>query len=55
MGGALPLGDLLMALGWELLLEGDHELATALSEEAAELYRKRGSRGALRWVLDNLG
>jgi DNA-binding CsgD family transcriptional regulator len=46
---------LLMSLGWEYMHEGDHERATALSEEAAELYRKQGSRGALRWVLDGLG
>ena len=55
MGGALPLGDLLLALGWEYMLEGDHERATALNEEAAELYRKRESRGGLRYALDTLG
>jgi len=46
---------LLLALGWEYMLEGDHERATALNEEAAELYRKRGSRGGLRYALDTLG
>jgi non-specific serine/threonine protein kinase len=55
MGGALPLGDLLISAGYVYLLEGDHERATALNEEAAELYRKRGSRGGLRYALDNLG
>jgi hypothetical protein len=44
-----------MALGYEYLLEGDHERATALSEEAAELYRKRGSRGGLKYALYILG
>jgi len=46
---------LLISLGYEYLLEGDHERATALNEEAAELYRKRGSKGGLRYAIDNLG
>jgi DNA-binding CsgD family transcriptional regulator len=45
----------LISLGYEYLLEGDHERATALSEEAAELYRKRGSKGGLRYALNHLG
>jgi tetratricopeptide (TPR) repeat protein len=55
MGGALPLADLLINLGYEYLLEGHHERATTLSEEAAELYRERGSRGGLRYALNHLG
>jgi tetratricopeptide (TPR) repeat protein len=45
----------LIALGYEYLLEGDHERATALNEEAAALLRERGHRGVLQYALDNLG
>jgi ATP/maltotriose-dependent transcriptional regulator MalT len=38
-----------------LLIEGDYERGTALNEEAAELYRERGYKGGLEFVLDNLG
>jgi DNA-binding NarL/FixJ family response regulator len=38
-----------------LLLEGDYERGAALNEEAAALYRERGYKGGLEFVLDNLG
>ena len=55
LDGAELLGAYLISLGYEYLLEGEPERATALNEEAAELYRKRGRRGGLQHALDNLG
>ena len=54
LGGAQPLGDSLLALGYEYLLEGDHRRATALNEEAAAWLRERGHKGDLQYALDNL-
>jgi tetratricopeptide (TPR) repeat protein len=55
LGGARPLGEYLISLGYEYLLMGDHERATALNEEAAELFHKRGRRGGLQYAFVNLG
>jgi ATP/maltotriose-dependent transcriptional regulator MalT len=55
LGGAETLSAFLISLGYEFLLEGDHERAAALNEEAAELCRERGHRGRLAYALDNLG
>jgi non-specific serine/threonine protein kinase len=55
LNGAELLGAYLINLGYESLLEGEPERATALNEEAAELYRKRGLRDGLQYALDNLG
>jgi tetratricopeptide (TPR) repeat protein len=55
LGSAELLSDYLINLGYESLLEGEPERATALNEEAAELYRKRGRRGGLQHTLANLG
>jgi non-specific serine/threonine protein kinase len=45
----------LFSVGYGLLLEGDYERGAALNEEAAALYRERGYKGGLEFVLDNLG
>ena len=42
-GYAVLLADILTNLGYTLLLRGDHERAAALNEEAAALYRERGT------------
>jgi DNA-binding CsgD family transcriptional regulator len=55
LDGAQLLGAYLINLGYESLLAGEPERATALNEEAAELFRKRGLRDGLRHALDNLG
>jgi DNA-binding CsgD family transcriptional regulator len=49
------LGRLLFSVGYVLLLEGDYERGATLNEEAAALYRERGYKGGLEFVLDNLG
>ncbi|MBA2534361.1 MAG: response regulator transcription factor [Rubrobacter sp.] len=49
------LASLLFSRGYSLLLEGDYEQAAALCEEAEALFRERGYKGHLEFVLDNLG
>jgi len=48
------LADSLTNLGHEYLLQGDHQRATTLSEEALALHGKRGHTGVLQ-SLDHLG
>ena len=49
------VGAFLNNLGCLSLLEGDHERATALCEEAAALHRRQRHKGGLEIVLDSLG
>jgi DNA-binding CsgD family transcriptional regulator len=49
------LASLLFSRGYSLLLEGNYERAAALCEEAEVLFRERGYKGHLEFVLDNLG
>jgi len=46
--------SLIFSLGYTLLLEGDYERGAALNEEAATLFRERGYKGGLEFILDNL-
>src|SRR5215203_904072 len=55
VGFGLRLGDLLLSLGYTLILEGDYKQGAALNEQAAALYRNRGYKGGLQWALNNLG
>jgi DNA-binding CsgD family transcriptional regulator len=45
----------LLNLGNVSMDRGDHERATQLYEEVAELYREQGNRSGLAYALDNLG
>lgn len=55
VGYTYRLPDFLFSLGYQLMLEGDHERGAALNEEAEALCRVHGYKGSLKYVLDNLG
>lgn len=55
LGDERGLGVVLSNLGYRLIVQGEHEQARLLCEEALSLFVKRGERGSMPLPLINLG